>query len=243
MLRLKNDSWSSVRLGSWSSNSFVYLGGGNKSLEWNDHSKRARAWSSLVLLGEAHLNRLPWPGTIVTVCMSCFRTRGPGKEHGTNKPPPTGRVWERSKGDITRPTTSRNPLWHTSWLNKACTTKKDSESEWLAEDNPETNPITIKPETASLVVELFSWVPLPSCSLTRHLFPIKSPGLSARVSPRIIHFQVSDKSPVSGPGRGPPSCNSSCFSLALELSHPHPWERLTPLLPLGWGKVTGNKAS
>ena len=32
--------------------------------------------------------------------MSCFMTGGPGKEHGTNKPPPTGRVWERSKGDM-----------------------------------------------------------------------------------------------------------------------------------------------
>ena len=26
------------------------------------------------------------------MCMSCFTTGGPGKEHGTNKPPPTGRV-------------------------------------------------------------------------------------------------------------------------------------------------------
>ena len=77
-------------------------------------------------------------------------TGGPGKEQGTNKPPPTRRVRERSKGDTTCPTTSQNPpLWHQSWLNKACTTRKDSESEWLAKDNPETNPITIKPETVS----------------------------------------------------------------------------------------------
>ena len=53
--------------------------------------------------------------------MSCFMTGGPGKEHGTNKPPPTGRVQERSKGDTTCPTTSQNPsLWYPSWLNKAC---------------------------------------------------------------------------------------------------------------------------
>jgi len=26
-------------------------------------------------------------------------TGGPGKEHGTNKPPPTGRVQEKSTGD------------------------------------------------------------------------------------------------------------------------------------------------
>ena len=42
--------------------------------------------------------------------------------------------------------TSQNPsLWHPSWMNKACTTRKDPELEGLAKDNPETNPITIKP--------------------------------------------------------------------------------------------------
>ena len=35
--------------------------------------------------------------------MSCFTTGGPGKGHGTNKSPPTGRLQERSKGDITCP--------------------------------------------------------------------------------------------------------------------------------------------
>ena len=71
--------------------------------------------------------------------MSCFTTGRPGKEQGTR------RVQERSKGDTSCLTTSQNPsLWHPSWLNKACTTRKDSESEWLAKDNPETNSITIK---------------------------------------------------------------------------------------------------
>ena len=40
-------------------------------------------------------------------------------------------------------------------------------------------------------------------------FPIKSLALSADVSPQTIHFRVLDKSPVSGPGRGPPSCNTT----------------------------------
>ena len=140
--------------------------------------------------------------------MSCFTTGGPGKEHRTNKAPPTGRVRERSKGDTTGPTTSQNPSrWHPSWLNKACTPRKDSESGWLAKDNPETNPITIKPETASHMAEQFSWVPLPYCSPPGCPFPIKSLALSARVSPQTLHSRVLDKSPVSGPGRGPPSCN------------------------------------
>ena len=38
--------------------------------------------------------------------MSCLRTGGPGKEHGANKPSPTERVRERSKGDTTCLTTS-----------------------------------------------------------------------------------------------------------------------------------------
>ena len=136
-------------------------------------------------------------------------TGGPRKEHGTNKPPPTRRVWERSKGDTTCLTTSQNPsLWYPSWLNKACTTRKDSESEWLAKDNLETNPITIKPETASHMTERFSRIPLPSCPPPGSPFPIKSLFLSAHVSPRTVHFWVLDKSPVSDPGRGPLSCNS-----------------------------------
>jgi len=135
--------------------------------------------------------------------MSCFRTGGSGKEHGTNKPPPTERVQERSKGDTTCPTTSQNPsLWHPSWLNKACT-RKDSESEQLAKDNRETNPITIKPETASHVAELFSWVPLPYCSPPRCPFPIKSLALSARVSSD-NSFPSAKQEPSFGPWKGSP---------------------------------------
>ena len=116
-------------------------------------------------------------------------------------------VWERSNGDHMSNQLPESSL-HPSWLNRACTTRKDSESERLAKDNPETNPITIKPETASHMAEQFSWVPLPYCYLPRHHFPIKSLALSAHVSPRTIHFWVLDKSPVSGPGRGPHSCST-----------------------------------
>ena len=53
--------------------------------------------------------RPAWPGTIVTICMSCFMTGDPDKEYGTNKPPPTWRVWERSKGHTACQSTSQNP--------------------------------------------------------------------------------------------------------------------------------------
>ena len=122
--------------------------------------------------------------------------------------PPTGRVRESLKGDTTCPTPSQNPpRWHPSWLSNACTTREGSESESLVRDNPETNPITIKPKTASRVTEQFSWVPLPYCSPPGCPFPIKSLALSAHVSPQTIHFRVLDKSLVSGPGRDPLSCN------------------------------------
>ena len=77
----------------------------------------------------------------------------------------------------------------------------------MVKDHQETNPITIKPDIVSHAAEQFSWVPLPYCSPPGCPFPIKSLALLAHVSPRTIHFQVLDKSPVSGPGRGPPSCN------------------------------------
>jgi len=77
------------------------------------------------------------------------------------------------KGDTTCSTTSQNlSNWHLSWPNKACTIRKDSESERLAKDNPNTNPITIKIETACHVAEQFSWVPLLYCSLLVRRSPV-----------------------------------------------------------------------
>ena len=72
------------------------------------------------------LTKTSHPGTIVTICVSYFITRGPGKVHRTNKPPPNGRIWERLKRDAMCPTTSQNPpRWDPSWLNNVCSTKKD----------------------------------------------------------------------------------------------------------------------
>ena len=162
------------------------------------------------MLGETHWLNLPTLARhLSNICMSCFMTRGPGKEHGTNKPPLTGSVQERSKEDTTCSTTSQKPsCGHLSWLSNACTTRKDSESGWLAKDNPATNPITIKPETVSLVAKQFFWVSLPSCSPPGHLFPIKSLALSAHVSLWTIHIWVLDKSLPLAPGRRSPSCNT-----------------------------------
>ena len=147
---------------------------------------------------------------MVTICMICFTTGGSGKKHGTNKPSPTGRVWERSKGDTTCPTTSHNPsLWHPSWLNKACTTRKDSESEWLAKDNPETNPITIKPETGSHAAEQFSWVPLPA-DLHRVPFPNKISCFVSMCVSSDNSFPSVRQEPSFGPWKGSPFPQQNC---------------------------------
>ena len=80
----------------------------------------------------------PGQAPIVTICMSCFTTEGPGKEHRTV---PTRRILERSEGDTTCPTTSQNPsCWHPAWLSNVCTARKDPESERLAKDNSDANP-------------------------------------------------------------------------------------------------------
>ena len=114
-----------------------------------------------------------WPATTVAICMRCFTTGGPGKEHGTNKPPPARRVQEKSKGDTTCLTTSPKPsLWHSSWLSKACTIRKDSESEWLVKDNPETNPITINLRLLAMWQSCSPGFPYPA-ALCRVPFPSK----------------------------------------------------------------------
>ena len=94
---------------------------------------------------------------------------------------------------------------HLGWAMRAPPGK--TELEWSAKDHPETNPITIKPETESQVAKQFSWVPSPSCSPLGCPLPIKSLALSTHVAPWTIPFWVLDKSPVSGPGKGPLSCN------------------------------------
>ena len=69
----------------------------------------------------------------------------------------------------------------------------------------------MKPEAVSHVAAQLSWVPSPAALRPGGggvPLPSKVFALSARVSPRTIHFQVLDKSPCSHLGRGPPSCNS-----------------------------------
>ena len=74
----------------------------------------------------------PWPGTIVTICMSCFTKGGPGKAHGTSEPPPTRRVQERKEIPHVRPS-PRIILTgiHLGWTGHALPGRTLSQNDWL----------------------------------------------------------------------------------------------------------------
>ena len=130
------------------------------------------SYSTLYLLGKhTDWNCLLWLGIIVTICRTNFTTGGHSKEHRTNKPPTTRRIWERSKRDTMCPSTSQNPSgWLPSWLSNAWATRKDSESEWLAKDSLDSHhhkiwdcePCGRTVLLGSLTLLLSARVPLPS---------------------------------------------------------------------------------
>ena len=78
------------------------------SLTPSSHSNRRRGPCDFVR-GTTDGNRPPWPELIVTICMSYLTTGVPGKEHGTNKLSPTGRIQEGSKGERTPVNMSYQP--------------------------------------------------------------------------------------------------------------------------------------
>ena len=124
-----------------------------------------------VVRGTTDWNLLPWSG------LTHSGGIGPGKEWETKKLPTTGRIGKgqkegRDSSAYVLPTSQNPPHWNPSWLSNVCATRKDLEPEWLARDNPETNPITIKPKISSHVAERFSWIPCHS--LPGRPFPIVS---------------------------------------------------------------------
>ena len=74
----------------------------------------------------------------------------------------------------------------------------------IGHEKPETNSITIKPETVSHEAEQFSWVPLPCCSLPgapSHLFVSSCVSLdnsfpSVRQEPTLVPWK---EFPLQGP--------------------------------------------
>ena len=144
-----------------------------KNCESGSILREGRERVSPIVGGNADWTCPLWAGKTVATCMNYLTTGGPGKELGIAKLPPTGRNLGKVKRREEMPVhTSYQPpriLLPGIHLGAAMfTTRKDPQSEWLGRDNPETNPITIKPKTASYVAEQVSWVPLPCCSLPGH---------------------------------------------------------------------------
>ena len=103
------------------------------------------------------------------------------------------------------PPTPWNPCWNPPWPSDVSATRKDPESQWLARDSLETNPIAIKSEAVRQSSP--PGFPYP---------PVLYPGTSSQwslllcqqpVSLQTIHFWVLDKSLLSGLVKGIPFCN------------------------------------
>ena len=156
---------------------------------------------------------------MATIWMSYFKTGGPSKEVRNielishHQPEEFTNGKKKKKRERERHHVSYHlPESFSQALILADQGVHHQEGPWvrmIGRENPETNPINIKPKTASHVTEQSSWVPSPSCSSPGRPFPIKSLALSAYVSPWTIHFWVKDKSALSGLGRGPPSYNQT----------------------------------
>ena len=126
----------------------------------------------VVLLGEAHTDRNcpPWPGTIVTICMSCLQVVPVRNTELIilHQPEEFGKGQKETPHVLPPPRILLSGI-HLGWTRCAPPERTLGQKDWL-----KTNPITIKPEAASDVAELFSWVPLPYCSPPRcQRFPNK----------------------------------------------------------------------
>lgn len=132
--------------------------------------------NELILLGVLiDWNHLSWPKMIVFTYVSYLTRRDPGKDCGTNKLSQLEfKKTQKEQGDsraYVLPTSQNPSFWNPSWLSEAFATRKDPESELLARDNPETNPVTMNLKTAttcqivllgSLTLWLSTWAPLPN---------------------------------------------------------------------------------
>ena len=131
-------------------------------------------------------------------------TRGPDKEHGTNMPTATGRIWERSKEDATHPTNLLESLLE-SILAEWCECHQEGPQARVIGQRQLGNEshhhkVSLLGRAGllgSLALPFSTQAPLPSeVSLCQQ-----------PVSLQTMHFWELDKSPVSGLVKGTPSCN------------------------------------
>ena len=123
-------------------------------------------------------NHLPWPGKIITACMSCLPAGGPNKEHSAATAKTNCETSVDAKRREEMP--AHNIPWqiprnrlagiHLGLENCVPPGRALSQikyghqwDDW-PETNRKANRIPIKPETSSSISEQFSSDPLPSCS-------------------------------------------------------------------------------
>ena len=134
---------------------------------------------------------------------------------------------------------SENPFsWNPCWLNNVQVTRKDPESEWLARDNLETYPITIKRETVSHEAEQSSGASFTFLPTSWALFPDKvCCFVSMCVSLDNSFWSVRREPTLQALGEVPPPVTgayrikSKCFHLATfpMAVFPLPFSQITPL--------------
>ena len=161
------------------------------------------------------------PGSIITACLRWLTTGGPHPIRSAvllvlllkTNPENSGGAKRREKMPVPnmgQPPRNPHPRIHLGWRMHAPPGSTLSQTRCVhqQDDWPETtqraNPTTLKPETGSrgravlpgsLTLLLSTLVPLP----------VKPFALSTDA----IHFRVLDKSPLLGPGRCPPSGNTT----------------------------------
>ena len=128
-------------------------------------------------------------------------TGGPGKEHENNKPPLTEEFRKYQKKTPCVLTPPRIIFTAILGWTMSVPPGRTLSQKAQPNNNLETNPITIKPEASSHLVDQF-WVPLSYWSPSGYPFPIKLLAVLAQGFSQTIHFWVSGNSPLLGPGRG-----------------------------------------
>ena len=126
------------------------------------------------------------------------------------------------------PTFQDSSRWNPSRQSDECAPRKDANSEWLARDKPERNPMTIKPETVR-----FS--PFPSGRAVLSVSLTLRPPYAPLESSQVRHFLRGDgppcppAQPLPGPAHGPRSC---CQVKHLKHQQIHPPETIQAFYPL-----------
>ena len=139
-------------------------------------------------------------------------TGGPGKEHGTNKPPPAGRIGKRWKGDATCPTMAQDPpRWPPPWLSNVLPPVR-MESEWLSGTTRKGTPSPWNPRRRATWQSSPPGFPYPTAP-TRVPLPSKVSCFASTCVSSDNSFPSVRQEPSPGPWKGCPSLQQNGWSL------------------------------